>query len=98
MNRGDYIKVAGFRGVACVYLGPGKRWVPATYIAEDEDGAEYEAESDEGEWESDDSIARIRMVGDDRVYEVDPDDCTPLAEDAFCADCGQLGCSHGRYT
>ena len=99
MEAGTYVRVSHMRGVACVYLGPGKRWEPCMVIVEDEDGNEHE-EPDahgEGEWVPDDTIARVRMVGDDRVHLVDPDDCKPLAEGSFCLDCGQLGCSHGRY-
>ena len=35
------------------------------------------------------------MVGDDRKRLVDPDDLTPLDGADFCAECGQMGCSHG---
>ena len=34
------------------------------------------------------------MVGDDYRHALDPDDLAPLAEDAFCHSCGQIGCGH----
>ncbi len=39
----------------------------------------------------------VRMVGDDRNFSVDPDDVTPLDPEAFCRDCGQIGCGHNAY-
>ena len=73
-------------GIACTILGPVKvyeRWV-------------LDDESDEGEWcDGDGSRVRVRMVGDDHIYEVDSDDCTPLEEHEWCDGCGQIGCGHG---
>jgi hypothetical protein len=40
----------------------------------------------------------VVMVGDDHRHLVDPDDLEPLAEDAFCRSCGQIGCTHNVYT
>lgn len=34
------------------------------------------------------------MVGDDARHSVDPDDVTALDEDAYCHECGQVGCTH----
>ena len=34
------------------------------------------------------------MVGDDRLFPVDPDDLTPLDDLDYCAECGQVGCCH----
>lgn len=33
------------------------------------------------------------MVGDDRVWVVDPSDLTKLDDGASCASCGQIGCT-----
>ena len=38
------------------------------------------------------------MVGDDRRFAVDPEDVSPLDPEAFCRDCGQVGCSHNTYS
>ena len=32
------------------------------------------------------------MVGDDREFDFDPDELTPLDEEAYCPNCGQIGC------
>ena len=37
----------------------------------------------------------IRMVGDDRDFEVSADDIQLIDEDEFCGGCGQIGCGHG---
>jgi len=34
------------------------------------------------------------MVGDDYKHIVDPDDVSPLSEDEYCHECGQIGCMH----
>lgn len=39
-------------------------------------------------------MVRAVMVGDDREHLVDPDDLIELDEDAYCAECGQIGCTH----
>ena len=36
----------------------------------------------------------MTMVGDDHKYLVDPEDIEPLDELAYCAECGQIGCTH----
>lgn len=32
------------------------------------------------------------MVGDDRDFTFDPDDLTAIPDDAYCPECGQVGC------
>lgn len=34
------------------------------------------------------------MVGDDQRFTFDPDDVTPFDDLAYCASCGQVGCTH----
>lgn len=34
----------------------------------------------------------VVMVGDDRRHVVDPNDVTPIGDDEYCPECGQLGC------
>jgi hypothetical protein len=34
------------------------------------------------------------MVGDDARYSFDPSDLAQVADDDFCAVCGQMGCTH----
>jgi len=38
-------------------------------------------------------MMRAVMVGDDRVWVVDPSDLTKLGELDYCAECGQVGCA-----
>jgi len=35
------------------------------------------------------------MVGDDRRFLYDPEDMTPIPREAYCGECGQVGCGHG---
>jgi hypothetical protein len=37
----------------------------------------------------------VYMVGDDRVFVVDPADVTALHDGDYCTECGQIGCAHG---
>ena len=36
----------------------------------------------------------VVMIGDDKEHLVDPEDISPLDEDAYCHECGQIGCTH----
>jgi hypothetical protein len=36
----------------------------------------------------------VVMVGDDRHFAEDPEDLTPLDREAYCGECGQVGCAH----
>lgn len=44
--------------------------------------------------EVEDDRAKVVMVGDDRVHDVDVDDCEELDEEDYCHSCGQVGCTH----
>lgn len=35
-----------------------------------------------------------RMVGDDRPETFDPSDLVPIGDLDYCAECGQMGCTH----
>lgn len=35
---------------------------------------------------------RAVMVGDDRIFVFDVDQLTPLDDDEYCPECGQIGC------
>lgn len=39
-----------------------------------------------------------RMIGDDRFFTFDPDEVTPIQEDEYCAECGQVGCNGARLS
>ena len=47
--------------------------------------------------DEDDNRARVVMVGDDRVYTVDLDDCSVLKDNEYCVECGQIGCGWHQY-
>ena len=32
------------------------------------------------------------MIGDDRMFSVDPDSVHEIDEDSYCPECGQIGC------
>ena len=34
-----------------------------------------------------------RMVGDDRDFTFDPEELTAIPDEAYCAECGQIGCT-----
>ena len=95
MDTNTRYKVDGWDGIAWCFAGYPRRWEPYTYLAVDEEtGEECEALSDDGEWVDKDDSGRVLMVmvGDDRKFEVDESTCTPIADDAYCASCGQIGC------
>lgn len=76
--------------VAWVALG----WEPVPNIIFDEDtGCEWQ---DEDEPMRPDFGGRIafRMVGDDHVSYFDMDDMVKIEDDTYCAECGQIGCTH----
>ncbi len=79
----DAYQVDGWRGIAWHVLG-------------------WQTEPDEDtEWsgcENRTGKVVCRMVGDDRDYAYDPDEIIPLAEDAYCRECGQVGCTHGAIS
>lgn len=76
----DAYSVRGYAGVAFQVLG---------WEVEPDDDTEWS-----GYEPRTDNVLAV-MVGDDKRWSVDPDDLTPLAEDAFCRECGQVGCQHG---
>lgn len=36
----------------------------------------------------------VTMIGDDRRIVVDESDLIPIAREAYCSECGQIGCAH----
>lgn len=71
-------RVAGYGGVAWRYNGPETR----TGWDEDfEEELRYET-----------GMVEMVMVGDDRIFIIDPQDVEPISDDAYCSECGQIGC------
>jgi hypothetical protein len=62
----------------------------------DEDG-EYTGWDDWDE-EEDESRVVAHMIGDDVDWTFDVTDLTPLDDEEFCRDCGQIGCGHNVYS
>ena len=75
----DAYSVRGYRGIAFYALG----W--ETEPTEDTIWDGYEVRT---------GRVVVVMAGDDRHHIVDEDDITPLAREAYCGVCGQLGCGH----
>ena len=75
----DAYTVKGYRGIAFYVLG-------------------WETEPDEDtEWtgmETRTGRVLAVMVGDDYRHSVDPEDLAPIAREAYCGGCGQIGCGH----
>lgn len=99
LNPGDVVKVRRFGAVACRVVGFPKVWEPTmVYATDPETGDEYETEDPdgEGEWVDDAASGRVVviMVGDDTRHTVDADDCTAIAREDYCGECGQIGCTH----
>ena len=89
---GDRVTVAGHRGVVFVIDGPHMEWEDCVEWIEDDNGEQYMVDS--GEF-VDGPLVEAHMVGDDRTFIIDPDDCTPYT-DHVCT-CGQVGCGwHGQ--
>jgi hypothetical protein len=90
-----YYTHPSFKGIALFVRGYAQTWEPYTYLETDDNGDEYECDSDEGEWVDNEDRVIVTMVGDDRKHEVDPSDLAALPDDEFCDGCGSIGCGHG---
>jgi hypothetical protein len=82
----------GHRGVAWRVLG----W-------EVEPGPSEWFDKETREWVTDEEPAPVQtgkvvavMVGDNQRFVFDLDDLKPIDDDAYCDECGQIGCGHGR--
>lgn len=82
-------RVAGYPGVAFYLRG---------FVVEDREVEIHDEETGlyfyEIEPTENPALVRAVMVGDDREHLVDVDDLMVLADDAYCAVCGQIGCGH----
>lgn len=81
----------------------GIAWRATGYVQEwTEERWEYDGEGDpddeasycycEPEQVEDRSRVVAHMVGDDRDFDFDISDLTPIADDDYCSGCGQVGC------
>lgn len=83
VQAGDYVTVAGYRGIAFYVHGPELSRV------DDDEIDDFDELIETGN-------LVVVMVGDDRKHVVDPDDVTLIDEDRFCRGCGQIGCGEVR--
>ena len=79
---GQTVSVSGYGGIAWDVIG---------YLTEEI----YDAEIDDFDTITNDSLAVCIMVGDDRRFTFDVDDLTVIDDEDYCSGCGQIGCSHG---
>lgn len=91
LDRDRRYAVAQYPGVAFWYDAPQTRpqVVEAVYVG---DYLDYEVE------DVPTGLVLMVMVGDDRRHAVDPADVTPLNDDDYCPECGQVGCTGGRLS
>lgn len=87
-------RVNGYPGIAFAVRGYAQQWEPFTCLTLDpESGEECEAQTADGEWYDDVTQVIVTAIGDDRKVTVPIDDLTPLSDDAYCHECGQLDCT-----
>lgn len=107
---GTTVRVRGFQGVACTYVGPQTR--PGDYVTicgdcnglgSIERGRTCEYCDGTGEQYDEEPCdvatgkAVVVMVGDDTRHAVDFEDMSPIEREEYCGGCGQIGCSHDGY-
>lgn len=78
----DAYSVDGYRGIAFHVLG----W--ETEPDEDTEWSGYEVRTGR--------VVAV-MVGDNHRFAFEPEELTPLAREAYCGVCGQVGCTHDAY-
>jgi hypothetical protein len=84
-SKGQHVRVKGYAGVAFTVRGP---QIERYWDLDEDIYPDDPTERQTGKM-------LVCMVGDDQDIAIDPDDASPLADDAFCGSCGQIGCSHG---
>jgi hypothetical protein len=91
-NQGAAYSVAGYSGVAWRFAGVEIGRQPVWECDEFCNQA-----YDDCCWEDDLEFRTGRvlmvMIGDDRKFTFDPEDCTVIDEEAYCPECGQIGCT-----
>jgi hypothetical protein len=93
LNEDDRYECSEWPGVAVRFDGLDQRF--ERYVSvDDETGEEFE--SWDGEWvdDPDSPFVFVVMVGDDKRHRVRRDELRRLDELDYCAECGQVGCTH----
>ena len=90
--------VAGYGGIASYLTGWAQDEIQAAplLVCEDPD-CEHDSDTcwieDDPELVDSDTLVRAVMVGDDREHLIPVEDLTVIAEDDYCSECGQIGCT-----
>lgn len=89
-----FYKVDGYSGIAWYCVGYATTWTEEEWVYDGAGDPEDESSYlyNEPEELEDTSRVRMVMVGDDTVFTFYVEDINPLSEDAFCHECGQIGC------
>lgn len=75
-------KVEGYEGVAWLLI------CHPRYIVDDDDNCNF------GAFANTERVV-AHMIGDNREFEFEIDEITPISEDEYCSQCGQMRCNHG---
>lgn len=92
-------RLPSYGGVAFRFIRYGQTTQPVSFFVfddEDDDAPVEVTVPIEIEYETVDNpdISVVCMVGDDRYFYVPTEDLTPIPDGAYCASCGQIGCTH----
>ena len=84
MKYPSYEETNEFSGAYRAHSTPGFAWEVLGYQIEIDENGEYFRTGK----------VLTRMIGDDRVFIFDPDDLSPISDDSYCPECGQIT-NHG---
>jgi ribosomal protein S27E len=89
-NQDAAYTVRGYEGIAWRFI---EQETMMSFWVECEDCGDEESCCWDEEEEVFTGNVRMHMVGDDRGFIFDPDDCTIINDEAYCPECGQIGCT-----
>ena len=88
-SRNKYEPAPEYRGAYQTVRGPDVAWRVLGWETEPDEDTEWSG------IENRTDRLIVRMVGDDRHFAAEPDEIVPLPDEAYCSECGQIGCDHG---
>jgi hypothetical protein len=85
-------RIEGYDGIAWGLRGYAKEWTEEWY---EDVGTQSMPDYIVHEPEEIEDRTRVEavMIGDDRVFTFGIDEITPIDEDEYCPECGQIGCT-----
>jgi len=88
-------RVDEYPGIAWYSTGYALEWTNEEWIYDGEGDPDDESSYLYNEPEEIENRERVVciMVGDDRKFTFDIDQLTPLEDDEYCPECGQIGCT-----